>query len=157
LTSTSTGPPRRQHQEGRTVSRGRGTASGRVAAITRSTGGDRNSTGSNNEPEGVRVMTNRQGRGGIWARAAVVFLAVAMTTVVAIAPVAASPSPASMVRGNMTLWNTLDDANAVATSLVGPGGTMTGGSFTAGRFGGAYTADHTQPFGLSFPASVINH
>ncbi len=65
----------------------------------------------------------------------------------------------------LTLWNRLGDAGEVAASEIGPDGTLAGGTFVPGVFGGAWRAtasDATTYYGppdmrgLSFPSSVIN-
>lgn len=66
----------------------------------------------------------------------------------------------------LTFWNRLGDAGEVAASEIGPDGTLVGGTFVQGVFGGAWRAtstDATQDSdaevpirGISFPSSVIN-
>jgi hypothetical protein len=55
----------------------------------------------------------------------------------------------------VVLWNKLGNDQEVQTSIIGPGGTRTGGAFTPGKFGGAYLATYTEDCQLTFPADVI--
>lgn len=66
----------------------------------------------------------------------------------------------------LVLWNRLGGEGEVAASEVGPAGTLAGGSFVSGVFGGAWRASAADASlyyqrppgldGLGFPSSVIN-
>ncbi|WP_291295869.1 VCBS repeat-containing protein [Elioraea sp.] len=66
----------------------------------------------------------------------------------------------------LTLWNRLGDAREAVESEIGPDGTLAGGTFVPGVFGGAWRATSTEATedsvavmpirGVSFPSSVIN-
>ena len=87
-----------------------------------------------------------------------------------VAPAAQEPVPASPVpkeeppSGSMplawskglVLWNTLDSAMSVKASRVGPGGELAGGSFGAGKFGGALSAGVGESDVVAFPGKVVN-
>lgn len=73
----------------------------------------------------------------------------------------ASTVPSSAIAEPVTpagvvLWNTLGGTEEVSHSVVGPAGSITAGSFVAGRFGGAFRARFDQDYGLSFPGEVVN-
>lgn len=73
----------------------------------------------------------------------------------------ASTMPSSAVGEPVTpagvvLWNTLGSAEEVSRGVVGPGGSITAGSFVEGRFGGAFRARYDQDYALSFPGEVVN-
>src|SRR5262245_23350797 len=68
-----------------------------------------------------------------------------------------APSEQRVQRAGVILWNRLDDAGAVRRSAVGPNGTLLGGAFVPGRFGGAYQATHTQDDLVRFPFWSLNH
>jgi hypothetical protein len=74
-----------------------------------------------------------------------------VTSMVPSSAVGEQVTPAGVV-----LWNTLGSGWDVSHSIVGPAGGMTGGSFVAGRFGGAFRARHDQDYALSFPGEVVN-
>ena len=69
---------------------------------------------------------------------------------------AASAPSSAATRAGVVLWNTLDSAQAVTHSMVGPDGAITGGGFVAGRFGSAFVATHDQDFLVQFPATAVN-
>ena len=54
----------------------------------------------------------------------------------------------------LVLWNKLGSQQEVENSEIGPPGTLTGGGFTSGFFGGAYVAGPTEDFLLTFPADI---
>lgn len=60
------------------------------------------------------------------------------------------------VPAGLTLWNSLGSEAEVLSSLVGPPGTFKGGSFTEGRFGGAFLARHDQNMMITFPRKVVS-
>src|SRR3954451_7501732 len=83
---------------------------------------------------------------------------VALVAAAGIVPAtAASSSSTPHQRAGVILWNRLDNANAVRHSDVGPNGTVFGGSFVPGRFGGAYMATHDQDYLVRFPFWALNH
>ena len=98
---------------------------------------------------------------GISSRMLAPFVVLAAVMSLVLTPGTASSAdkqkPPKPPKAHVVLWNTLDSSRAIAHSRVGPAGTLTTGGFTQGRFGNAFTADFSQPFGLTFPASVINN
>lgn len=65
------------------------------------------------------------------------------------------PSGWAQANNGVVFWNKLGSDEEIQNSVIGPSGTRTGGAFTAGKFGGAYLADHTEDGKLTFPAYVI--
>jgi len=55
----------------------------------------------------------------------------------------------------LVFWNRLDAAGNVASSDVGLGGTVSGGSFVSGKFGNAYSATYTEDLLLNFPIEIF--
>jgi hypothetical protein len=86
--------------------------------------------------------------------AAALFSIVGVTMVWA--PAAVATHTASRQVAGVILWNRLDDAHAVRHSVVGPNGTLLGGSFVPGRFGRAYQAKHDQDYLARFPSWSVN-
>lgn len=106
---------------------------------------------------GASALRDRH-RGRAWRRAcggtAAVALAVATLGVTASSGGAAAPGTGD--RAGITLWNRLDSADATRHSVVGPDGTVLGGSFVRGRFGGAYQAMHDEDYRVRFPRGAVN-
>ena len=57
---------------------------------------------------------------------------------------------AAQAPGGLVLWNTLGSQTEIENSEVGLNGTITGGGFGPGMFGGAYRADFTQDLRRSY-------
>ena len=62
---------------------------------------------------------------------------------------------AAQAPGGLVLWNRLGSQTEIENSEIGLDGTITGGGFGTGMFGGAYRADFTQDLQASFPKEVV--
>lgn len=77
-------------------------------------------------------------------------------TIVVLAVLAGFVLPTTTsVHAGLVLWNKLGSQAEVENSPFGPDGTFNGGGFVPGYFGGAYSADYTQDYLVSFPKEAV--